>query len=417
MSWKPRLIEPDEWQRALDVTAVVFGYGPTLDEAHRREVDPVYERDRTFVLEDGDTFVATASAYSFELALPGGGALPMSGVSEVGVLPTHRRQGMLRALMDAVVDQALDREEALAGLTASEATIYRRFGFGPAVRFQSVSIDTQRVARTGLVTPPVGERVGVGGRIRFVAPTEAEGVQARVWGRHWRRYPGELRRPDTWWAMTAVDPEEDRDGATPRFLVVHEDGDGQVDGYAAYRLKLSLVPGESTLVVIEVAAASDAVEAALIDWLLTVDLIHRVDWRAAPPDLPLRWAVADSRAVQQTREGDHLWLRPLDVARCLASRRYTGSGGFVVEVLDGDRPPLGGRFRLDAGPGGADCERTDAAADLTVATAELGSVLLGGVAWSTLARAGLVAEHTPGALARADALFRPERPPYNATHF
>jgi len=166
-----------------------------------------------------------------------------------------------------------------------------------------------------------------------------------------------------------------------------------------------------------VAAASDAVEAALVDWLLTVDLVHRVTWHAAPLDLPLRWAVADSRAVQVTREGDHLWLRPLDVARCLAARRYAVAGGLVLEVVDGDRPELGGRFRLDAGPGGADCERTSADADLTVATPDLGSALLGAVTWSTLARAGLVVEHTPGALARADALFRPERTPYSATHF
>jgi hypothetical protein len=34
-----------------------------------------------------------------------------------------------------------------------------------------------------------------------------------------------------------------------------------------------------------------------------------------------------------------------------------------------------------------------------------------------LGRAGLVDEHTPGALARADLLFRPDRTPYCGTEF
>ena len=55
--------------------------------------------------------------------------------------------------------------------------------------------------------------------------------------------------------------------------------------------------------------------------------------------------------------------------------------------------------------------------DLARAVADLGALLLGGVAWATLRRAGLVDERTSGAVARADALFRPERPPYCGTDF
>ena len=124
-----------------------------------------------------------------------------------------------------------------------------------------------------------------------------------------------------------------------------------------------------------------------------------------------------------TGEKDHLWLRPLDVARCLSSRGYAGAGSLVVEVLADDRPVVGGRFRLSVDPegkaaeGGAECARTTAAADLTLTVADLGALLLGGVAWATLQRAGLIDEHTPGVVRRADALFRPDRPPYCGTDF
>src|SRR5579871_4515812 len=60
---------------------------------------PFLELDRTLAAFDGDQIVATAGAYSFELTLPDSVVAPAAGVSWVGVLPTHRRRGLLRSLM------------------------------------------------------------------------------------------------------------------------------------------------------------------------------------------------------------------------------------------------------------------------------------------------------------------------------
>jgi predicted acetyltransferase len=216
--------------------------------------------------------------------------------------------------------------------------------------------------------------------------------------------------------MMAVDPEDERDGGSPRHVAVHDDADGQPDGFVVYRLALERA-GPRGLQVVDLAAADDDVEWALLRYVLDVDLVDTVEWFAAPDGHPLAWAATDRRAVKATARFDHLWLRPLDVARCLAERRYATAGGLVVEVVDEARPDLGGRFRLDAGPGGADCERTTADADLVVAVPDLGSALLGGVSWDVLARAGRVDARTPGAVARADALFHVGRPPYCGTDF
>jgi hypothetical protein len=118
-----------------------------------------------------------------------------------------------------------------------------------------------------------------------------------------------------------------------------------------------------------------------------------------------------------TREHDHLWLRPFDVAACLAGRRYAVEDGCVLEVIDPVRPALGGRFRLDGGPDGATCRRSHAEPELVVGVADLGGALLGDVSWSTLRRARLVDERTPGAVTRADGMFRPDRAPYCSTDF
>jgi predicted acetyltransferase len=414
-------MEPGELAEVSALLTTVFGRGPAPSEAIRREIELLVEPDRMFVVHDGTAVVGVGGSYTFDLAVPGGAAVPMQAISEVGVAPTHRRRGILRAIMRAVVDQAVERGEPVAGLTASEGTIYRRFGFGVATRFQTLSVDNRRLR---LAEAAVGDR-GVGrapagepSRLRLASAAEAATLLPALWARSWRRSPGELSRNAGYWAALDLDPEEDRDGATARFVVVHSDAAGEPDGAASYRLQWNWASGgDNVLAVEDVVATSDAVEAALLRYLLDVDLVNRVEWHAAPVEHPLRWWLPDARALSVTREQDHLWLRPLDVARCLSSRSYATTDALVVEVIDDDRPAVGGRFRLEAGTDGTACAETTAEPDLTVGVADLGALLLGGVAWATLHRVGLVDERTSGTVARADALFRPERPPYCGTDF
>ena len=145
MTWKAVPMEPAELDEVAALLTTVFGRGPAPSDAIRRELDLATEPDRMAVVRDGPRVVGVGGAYSFDLALPGGGSVPMAAVTEVGVAPTHRRRGILRAIMRAVLDQAVERGEPVAGLTASEATIYRRFGFGIATRFQTLSIDSRRL--------------------------------------------------------------------------------------------------------------------------------------------------------------------------------------------------------------------------------------------------------------------------------
>src|SRR5439155_466467 len=73
--------------------------------------------------------VGGAGAFPFELTVPGG-RVPAAGVSVVGVLPTHRRRGILAALMRAQLDACHERGEPVTYLWATEDTIYGRFGYG-----------------------------------------------------------------------------------------------------------------------------------------------------------------------------------------------------------------------------------------------------------------------------------------------
>ena len=74
-------------------------------------------------LEDGK-IVGGAGAFTFDLSVPGG-RVPAAGVTVVAVLPTHRRRGVLTAMMRAQLDDVHARGEPVAYLWASEAPIYR----------------------------------------------------------------------------------------------------------------------------------------------------------------------------------------------------------------------------------------------------------------------------------------------------
>src|SRR5919202_642833 len=70
----------------------------------------------------------------------------------VGVLPTHRRRGVLTQLMRAQLDAAHERREPLATLYASEGAIYGNFGYGPASLAGEIELPKEHGVRRE--TPP-----------------------------------------------------------------------------------------------------------------------------------------------------------------------------------------------------------------------------------------------------------------------
>jgi predicted acetyltransferase len=105
---------------------------------------------------------------------------------------------------------------------------------------------------------------------------------------------------------------------------------------------------------------------------------------------------------------DALWVRPVDVGASLSGRTYAENGAVVFEVADDFCAWNQDRWRLADGA----AEKIDAAADLSVGVQTLGSVLLGGVTFAQLLRAGRVEELREGAVQRADAMFRADRLPW-----
>jgi predicted acetyltransferase len=361
------------------------------------------EMDRGLLARTADGRpVGTAGAYSFELTLPGGILAPAAGVTAVGVLPSHRRRGVLSAMMRHQLTDLRARGDYLSVLLASEAVIYRRFGYGPATYTQRLTVPRHQAA---LALPRAGGTADApgAGSVEVLRRAECGEILEEVYDRYRRAQPGALSRPHLWWALGAGRPPV---SPTPRYVAVHRDADGVPGGYASYSLD---EPG--ALTVDETIATEDAVHTALARFLLGHDLVTQVVFKHCPPEHPLRWQLADFRAGQVSGDTDWLWVRLLDVPGALTARGWLSDGELVLDV---DDPFLHerGRYLLTVRDGKGSCAPTDRAPDLTLDVSDLGSVYLGGTAPSTLVRAGHIRAHRPDAAALADALFRAERSPH-----
>jgi predicted acetyltransferase len=405
MDLEPGIVGDDELVDFL--LAVQTGFGRTTHDEHDEYPVHLLTAERSVAVRDGGQIVATAGSYAFDLTVPGGARMPMAGVCMVTVHPTHRRRGILRRVMAAQLDDVARRGEPFAGLTASESSIYTRFGYGTGTFTTRWELERHHAH---LQHPPAS-----GGRVRMVDATAAASAAHSVYTRIAASRVGELSRPDAWWPELFAPL---RNGAR-FFTAVHESDDGAPDAFARYVIDAQWPDGvaASTLRVLEIQGVDAAAEAAMWSFLFGVDLVGTITAGERPIDDPLRWQLHDPRRLRVRQLRDHLWLRVLDVAAALSARTYGTDDALVLELHDEFRPDNTGCWRVDGGPDGAGCTRTDRDADLALSAADLGALYLGGVPASTLAAAGRVRELTTGAIARADSMFPVHPSPWCTTHF
>jgi predicted acetyltransferase len=405
-----RRVDPDEWDAFSRVAELAFGETMT-DEQRARAMDG-FEFDRGMTAEDDGELVASGGAYSLDLTLPGLTTIPVGGLTWIAVLPTHRRRGILRRMIECHLDDVLRRGEPASVLRASESLIYGRFGYGPATQIASYEIDPRHAAFAQPVAGP--------GRVRAVRGDEAPHLLPAVFDRARRRQPGEITRGQEWWTTVLSDPQWARDGDTAAVNVVYEPAAGQeVEGYARYRLHSHWegMLAANTVKLEELTALTPQAHAALWRYLLDLDLSAKLELFNGRVDEPLRWRLADPRRLRTTFVGDAVWVRLLDLPAALAARRYGVAGRLVLEVTDALRPERDGRFALEGGPDGAECTTTADDPDIVLGVAELGITYLGGMRFSELSRADRVTEVTSGALARADRMFLGEQAPFCSRDF
>jgi predicted acetyltransferase len=397
-----RRARPDELPAIVDVDGASFGAQYSAEDIQDVLLD--IELDAMLVALDGPRIVGASCEVPFTMTLPGG-QIDAVGLTWVSVELTHRRRGILRALMDTQLRAAAERGAPVSILTASEASIYGRYGFGVATRTRQTSID-RRAAR--LAHPPLEHGVT---RLNTDA---VRGVLPGLYDRWRRTTPGGLDRNEKRWQLQLLEREWSRQGRSELFHLVHP------DGYVSYRIarEHDAIGHRNTATIVDYVVCSPAAHLGLWQVLLGMDLCSRIESNRLPLDDPLPYLLTDPRQVTTTALGDGLWLRPLDVAALLAARTYAvdvDAGIAVRDSLLGD-----GVFRLRGGRDGAECTRLDPAAtgrpDVAMDVADLGSVVLGGTRLATLARAGRV-QGGAAVVSRLDRAFLGEVEPQFGTYF
>jgi predicted acetyltransferase len=414
-----RPVGEDEYAAFYAVGEHAFN-SPWPAEAAREHERVTLEFDRTLAAFDGTRPVGTACAYSFQMALPAAMA-PVAGVSAVSVLPSYRRRGILSSLMRRQLADISDGSEAVAALFASEPGIYGRYGYGMAsmqARF-TIRRHEGRMVPPALAVQDPGVRDG-DLQLRQAEPETARTELAKVYDQAVPGRPGMLARDDRWWQAALHDPEYWRQGVSPLRCVIAEDAAGG-RGYALFSVNPTWDEhgiASGTLSVRELISLDPAATAALWGDLLSRDLVGEVKARLRPVDDPLLYLLADIRRAR-TQLADGLWIRLVDVGRALAQRQYAREVDVVIEVTDELLAGNAGRWRLQAGlaADGASCDRTSAPADVALPVQSLGAAYLGGTGLGALARAGLVSETRPGAVAELSAAMSWDPPPWSPMIF
>lgn len=364
---------------------------------------------RLAAFEDG-VLCGTTRWFSADLSVPGGRAVPMGGVSGVTVLPTHRRRGHLMRLMEAQLAGSLERGEVATMLIAAEWPIYGRFGYGVAVDAVRTVLDA-RTARF------LDDRRGA---IELVDAATLRAIAPAVFDAHRLTCPGAITRGDKWWdEIVGLAPRPGDEPSKKRVFAVHRDDSGEPDGYLMYTPEESPWVDNRPVVSVNVSELITTTAAAYRDlwrFLTEIDWVAKVEGHVRPVDEPLRHFLVDGRAATLHDRSDHMWVRVLDVPAALSARRYTTADQLVLEVVD-DSLGRGGRFALDGGPDGASCTPTTTEPDVVLPATAVGSTYLGGSALARIALAGGVEEHTPGAIARYDAMFLTPTAPWATTGF
>ncbi|MCC2592457.1 GNAT family N-acetyltransferase [Tessaracoccus sp. OS52] len=328
----------------------------------------------------------------------GTGLAPTNFITDVTVQASHRRRGLMNQLMRTDLAEARERGDVFAVLTATDARIYGRFGFGVTATARRIEINTG--SRFQLRTKPVGRTV-------FAETAEIAPVRRELFEKfHATQFLSVGRAAHYWGANFDWATQQPRDERA----AVHFDEHGDPDA------TLVFVVEDDHLRIVDLLGLNPRAEIELLRLIGQAEGHEKVVWpRCHDPRHPLPFAMVDSRVVQTIKEFDTVWVRILDLEEAISRRAFDFDGEAVLAVRD----PLGwceGTYRISVTGGSATVSRTDVKADAAITMEGLSPLYSGIQDAEGLAAAGLIEGDHEG-LARLSRLFGKARPPVAASIF
>ncbi len=380
------------------------GYAFANNDEPGTEPDPdPLQPEQTYCAFAGARMVASSGAFDFQMRM-NGREMVADGVTMVSCDPGYRRRGLVRQLMEGLLQRARDRDVPLAVLWASMGAIYQRFGYGLATTQVSYEIPLR------FLEFQFGERPE--GEVRLLPKDEALPLLESVYERFAQPGNGLLRRGELFWNLMLK-----RSDGQHTWIAVYFDPGGEARGYCLYRTRFdpALFPESSQILqVFDFVWLDISAYRGLWHYLGSHDLVQTIRFDYVAEDDPAPGLLLEPRMLRR-KTWDGVWMRVVDAATALAGRGYDLEGEAVIEVVDdGLCPWNNGCYRLTVDDGTAAVEKLGASAspDLAVKPDGLASLLSGHSRPSDLARMGRIAVPDPGREAVLDALFSTRRRPH-----
>lgn len=370
--------------------------------------------DRSAQDENGHPLMATSyAAFPFTIRA-NGRAMAMAGISVVGTRPEYRRRGLLRQIMTRAFAEQRERGQSLAGLWASQAAIYQRYGFAPSGMNRRYDIDTADIA---LTDEPAADTNTVS-RHR---PAAALDAIREVYKTFIAKRTGYLHRGKSLW-LNAVLSEQAGNAADGPVYVALVGATDAPRGYAVYTLRAGRVGHASRPQEVKIRDFAwldmDACK-SLWQFFAKHDLVGRVSWANAPVDDPAHSLMAEPRMLH-TRDSDGTWWRIVDAAAALAQRGYGQADRLVLGIAGDDLAPWNnGTWQLETSGSLADEAQVNVvsdAPDVELSVRALAGLYSGMYSARTLANWGQLSGSEQG-IALADRLFSTTFAPHCPDHY
>ena len=377
-------------------------------EVSDREVGVTQPEWTTCAWVDGK-LATTLGTIPFTVRL-NGAPVSMGGVTAVGTLPQHRRNGLLRQVMRQALETMRDRGQACAILWASMGAIYQRFGYGLAASQVGYSFDPRYAA---FASPGA-----VSGSVELLSKEDGFPVAKQLYIEYATPRNLMLHRSTYLWDEHTLRPHKK---GIPVHIAVYRDASGTPRGYMVYSVTEDSFPepGPNQVMRVKdfVVLDMDAYR-GLWEYILRHDLMGRVRMpNAVPEDDPAPDLLLEPRMLNRTTM-DAIWMRVVDVERALPGRPYGEPGELTFAITGDDLCPWNNAtYLLETDGATSTIRRTDRIPALTMPVNSLASLLSGHRSATRLSRAGLLESADTTALRTADGLFRTEYAPFCPNDF
>ncbi len=298
------------------VANYAFGASPSTP-------DPDAARQRLPYLANARGLVAStdgqpqASLLSYEMSQNLRGAvLPMGGIAAVASMPSGRRRGAVRRLMDRQMELYRAAGVPISALYAFRDSFYERLGYAALPNARHLTFDPQAL------TPLV----------RLDKPGSCEMVAMKDGFDEWRAYLERYQRQTHGFALKHVSNARRWQDANEWWVAFARDEAGEIAGAMTYRI----TGYTGSLIASTFYTTSALGRYQLLDWVgRHADQVKEAVIELRPDDLPELW-YRDLRSSVRT-DVEHAWIGAMARVVDVAGLTGIGAGDGEVTVAIQDR--------------------------------------------------------------------------------